>query len=222
MQILIKYPTRGRPDAFLSRLREWTAAATRQDKIAFLISYDEDDATMTPEVLEQAASIHPNMVLAKGVSKTKIEACNADLNTYLIPWDVVLLLSDDMFCRRQGWDEIIRENMTKHFPDTDGGLWFYDSAQKLINTLTCFGRAYYRRFNYLYHPSYASFFSDNEQTDVGLRDGKLAFIEHAICSHEHPSWCGGMKRDATYIRNNRYWQQDRATYARRKAEGFPF
>jgi ribosomal protein L31 len=75
--------------------------------------------------------------------------------------------------------------------------------------------------HYLYHPSYSSFFCDNEQTEVGLRDKKLVVITQSIARHCHPSWCGGMKRDATYERNNRFWRQDEANYNARKAANFP-
>ncbi len=74
---------------------------------------------------------------------------------------------------------------------------------------------------YIYHPDYSSFFCDDEQTAVGLSLNKLVFINECICTHEHPSWGGGMKVDALYQRNNKYWNQDKATYERRKAAGFP-
>lgn len=223
MKILCKYPTRGRPDAFLARLKEWIDSAVNPAQIAFLVSYDADDVTMTPEVIAQAETLHPSMICVRGNSKTKIEACNADLNEYRADWDVCLLISDDFFCRRQGWDEIIRQKMTELYPDTDGVLWFHDgSKQRYIMTLSCVGRKYYERDRFIYNPIYASFFCDNEQTQIAQMRGKIAFIEQPIASHEHPSWSnsGGMKRDATYTRNNKYWRQDEATYHRRKAAGF--
>lgn len=221
MRILLKFPTRGRPARFLQTLKEWLDAAADPSRLAILVSYDADDATMTPEVIAAAEKLHPACVCVKGNSKTKIEACNADLNEYGGDWNVCLLCSDDMWVRRRGWDDAIRQNMQKYFPDTDGALWHFDQAQRKINTLECVGRKYYERRRYLYHPTYASFFSDNESTAVGLRDKRLVFIEEGICSHEQPHWCGGMKRDATYMRNNKYWGADSANFARRQAEGFP-
>src|SRR5574343_720261 len=221
MRILCKYPTRGRPQHFLSRLREWSEQALHPDRIAFLVSYDADDATMTPDVIEQAERVHPSVVCVRGNSKTKIEACNADLADYKADWDVVLLISDDMVCRRQGWDDMIVKRMELFFPDTDGALWFWDGSQKAINTLECVGRKRWASFGYLYHPSYASFFCDNEQTEIGVRDKKLIFVDEPICTHEHPAWGGGMRPDETYKRNNRYWKKDQATFNRRKSEGFP-
>lgn len=221
MRIICKYPTRGRPAHFIARLREWVGLAHDPSRIAFLVSYDADDATMSDVVIEQAHSIHPSVICVKGNSKTKIGACNADLADYKADWEVVLLISDDMIPCRQAWDDLIRKKMGLYFPDTDGALWFWDGAQRKINTIECVGRKRYEQFGYLYHHSYSSFFSDNETTLVGLRDKKLIFIEESICHHHHPAWLGGMKRDATYERNNKYWRADEMNFAHRKLMGFP-
>lgn len=146
MKLLVKYPSRARPAAFLARLREWKQAAADPQGITWLVSYDLDDATMTPDVLESARIAVPGIILCGGNSRTKIEACNADMEKAPDDWQVVLLLSDDMWCARVGWDDMIRAKMKEHFPDTDGSLWFYDGEQKDINTLTCYGRKYYERF----------------------------------------------------------------------------
>lgn len=221
MRLLIKYPTRGRPQQFLTTLKGWLDNADDLSRIAVLVSYDVDDATMNSPILGEAIRMHSRVVTGGRYSKSKIHACNRDLSEYPGDWDVVLLISDDMWCVRKGWDTMIRENMGRHFPDTDGALWFYDGAQRKINTLECVGRARYNKFGYLYHPDYFSFWCDNETTEVGLRDGKLVFVEQSIAHHHHPSWLGGMKKDATYQRNHGYWAKDQATYERRKAAGFP-
>ncbi len=222
MKVLLKYPTRARPQQFLTTLRGWISQAVKPQDIAVLVSYDADDATMTPEVIAQAEALHPAVVCMKGKSKTKIQACNADLAEYAGDWDVVLLVSDDFFCRRIGWDDLIRDAMKGFYPDTDGCLWFHDGTkQRVICTLSCVGKAYYQRDRYLYHKSYYSFFCDNEFTDTARARGKITFIENGIATHEHPAWGGGMKPDALYARNNRYWKSDEANYHKRKAEGFP-
>lgn len=221
MRILIKFPTRGRPKQFLETLRGWLMNAADLSQIAVLVSYDSDDATMTPEIIAEAEAMHPALVAVSGISKSKIDACNRDLPEYGGHWDVVLLVSDDMWCVRQGWDVMIRERMLLHFPDTDGALWFFDGAQRQINTLECVGRKLYAQKGYLYHESYFSFFCDNETTLVGVRDKKLIFVEQSICHHQHPCWGGGMKVDSTYQRNNKHWQHDKANFARRQAAGFP-
>src|SRR6478609_9777381 len=144
MRLLVKYPTRARPQIFLTRLKEWLDAAAQPALLSVLVSYDEDDATMTPEVIAQAEAMHPSCVCHSGISTSKIHAINRDMDK-AGDWDVVIVVSDDFFCRRKGWDDVIREQMTKHFPDTDGSLWIFDGAQRLINTLPCLGRKFYER-----------------------------------------------------------------------------
>lgn len=225
MKILVKYPTRGRPQIFLERLKEWYESATNPAEIGWLVSYDANDETMTYSVTSQAQKIirEDSLHCVKGNSRSKIQACNADMNIMEDwPWDVVLLISDDMACRRVGWDDVIRAKMFELYPDTDGCLWFHDgSKQRDICTLSCIGRKYYDKFGYIYHPSFKSFFCDNEFTDVAQKAGKITFIEKGIATHEHPAWGGNMKHDATYKGNNKYWAEDQATYNHRKALGFP-
>lgn len=222
MRILLKFPTRGRPVQFIKTLKGWLDNASDPSRIAVLVSYDADDATMTPDVIAQAEAMHPALVAVKGNSKTKIEACNADINEYQIEWQIILLISDDVWCYRKGWDDILRARMTEHYPDTDGVLWNHDGTkQRSITTISCMGRTYYQRDRYLYHPTYFSFWSDNEFTDVARARGKITFFEVGIANHQHPSWLGGMRNDATYQKNHPFWHQDEANYHRRKSLGFP-
>lgn len=221
MNILLKYPTRGRPAQFLTTLSGWLKAASDPSRLSVMVNYDLDDALMTNDVLSKALDLHPECRACGGQNKTKIEACNANLDGYPHPWDVLLLLSDDMFVCHSGWDTIIEQHILRNFPGRDGALWFHDGAQTKINTLECVTRKRYEHFGYVYHPSYASVFADNENTEVGLRDGKLVFIPQPICIHEHPAWGGHMPQDDLYRRNDRYWHLDQATYERRKAQGFP-
>ena len=221
MKILAKFPTRSRPQRFLQTLKGWIENAAKPKDVTFLVSYDHDDASMTAPVLAGTQGQACEVKLYRGNSKTKIEAVNASIGE-IAGWDVLLVVSDDMFCRKNGWDEVIREKMTEHFPDTDGALWFHDGTkQRDICTLSCMGKKFYDRFGFVYHPSYASFFCDDEFTAVARGMKKLVFIEDYIASHEHPAWNGGMKQDALYMRNNRYWKTDQANYERRKAAGFP-
>ncbi len=220
MKILAKYPTRSRPHRFLQTLKEWIEAADDPKNVTFLVSYDHDDDTMTPAILAGTQGLGSEVRLYRGASKNKIEAINSNVNE-IMGWEIVIVISDDFFVRRKGWDTFVRQKMTEHFPDTDGSLWIYDGSQKKINTLPCLGWRYYQRFGFIYNPEYKSFFCDNEQTAIGLRDNKLAFIDQSIATHEHPAWAGGMKVDDLYRRNNVYWAEDQRTYERRKAAGFP-
>jgi hypothetical protein len=218
-KILCKFPTRTRPELFLKTLSEYISKASNNSFIQYLISYDSDDETMTSEVIKDAESLHKNIKLIPGTSKNKIEACNRDIEK-ADDWDILILISDDMECKVQGWDERIREDMKVNFLDTDGCLWYHDGAQSFISTLSVIGRKYFDRFNYIYHPSYKSFFCDNEYTEVATNLKKIKNIPHMIIKHQHPSWVAGLKSDALYLRNDAYWGADELNYNKRKAGGF--
>jgi hypothetical protein len=218
--ILVKYPTRSRPDLFLKTLSEYYKKASNNQNITYLISYDLDDESMTDEVIEKALSLGNNVICIPDHSKSKIHACNRDIEFITDPWDICLLISDDMFIQAEGWDEIIRNNFIENFADTDGCLWYHDGYQKVICTLSCVGRKYYDRFGYLYHPSYYSFFCDNEFTDIALREKKMIFIDQIIISHQHPNWGKGVPVDSLYTTNNKYWDADKQNYSKRLSKNF--
>jgi hypothetical protein len=217
LKLLIKYPTRQRPELFLKTLSEYISKSVDDNR--YLISYDEDDASMTKEVFEAAYKISNFIDLYPGKGVSKIEACNRDMEKAK-DWDIVLLASDDMRPVTFGWDKRIKEDMQKHFPDMDGCLWYHDGAQQSICTLSCVGRKYYDKFNYLYHPSYKSFYCDNEFTDVATAAGKIAFIPHMIIKHYHPSWVQGVPSDLLYMHNDKFWADDEANYKKRRENGF--
>lgn len=223
MKILVKYPTRQRPELFLKVLKEYIDKAADNSNITYLISYDVDDETMTSDVLATAALMHDNVMLRGGSSKSKIHACNRDIETLADwSWDIILLISDDMFVQQYGWDTTIAFDMQKYFPNTDGCLWYHDgSKQRIISTLSCMGRKYFERLGYLYHPSYKSFFCDNEYTEKAMSEGKMIFIENVIIKHEHPAWGGAVKGDDLYSRNDKAWNEDQSNYNMRKAAGYP-
>ena len=49
-RFLLKYASRGRPQLFLQRLRDIAATITT-DRYTVFVSFDEDDGTMTPDVI---------------------------------------------------------------------------------------------------------------------------------------------------------------------------
>lgn len=218
-KILCKFPTRTRPELFLKTLSEYISKASNNNFIQYLISYDSDDETMTSEVIEKAESLHKNVKLIPGLSANKIEACNRDIEK-ADDWDILILISDDMEVKANGWDERLREDMKANFSNTDGCLWYHDGAQSFISTLSVIGRKYFDRYNYIYHHSYKSFFCDNEYTEVALIQGKIKSIPHMIIKHQHPAWVSGVKSDALYLRNDAYWGADELNYHKRKARGF--
>lgn len=219
MNLLVKLPSRERParlqDAVLAMLNKAT------HRPGFLIAVDEDDRTVPYYWLNTVGAV------VEGPRVSKIEACNRGLSGHwkggalTIPdFDIVVLASDDMLCQVQGWDEIIRQDMATHFPDTDGCLWYPDGHQDRLCTLPVMGRAWFNRFGYIYHPSYKSLWADNEQHQVAEGMGKLWRSDRVLFRHMHPAW-GTAKKDALYTLNESLDRVDRINFDKRKAAGFP-
>jgi len=227
MRMVIKFPTRGRPQKFVSVLDKYINFLSGMHDVQFVISYDYDDPTMNNENMfslfnrlnsQLEGRIHPIC----GKSTGKISAINANMDKVraLNP-DVILLASDDMIPVLGGYDEIIAKNMAKHFPDTDGVLHFNDgfSGQDRLITLSILGRKYFERFGYLYYPGYKSVFCDNEFTDVARLLGRVTYIDQVIIQHQ---WVGATAPDAVHARNEspEMYAYDQPIYEERKARNF--
>ncbi len=225
MRILLKCPTRGRPVQVMTTLKKYVDLARRPDQIGIAISCDVDDTTMTPPAVQQQllglVSKFEWSALYFGGSKTKIEACNADIENVEYPWDIVVLVSDDMIPEVPGYDEIIRQQMP---PDRDCVLWFNDGHQEYhLNTLSIYGRTMYERFGHIYEPAYKSFYCDTELTDRCKSDllPKTKYISQCIIRHKHPFWTK-QPADALYHQNQRFWADDFRAYIERKKHDFDF
>ena len=220
MKLLIKFPTRGRKDKFFSTLDKYYEYCKNIDNMDFLISLDEDDNEMNNTEVLKKLSNYKNIKVVIGLSKSKIDAVNRDLNNYNKHWDVVLLASDDMIPTIKGYDDIIRDNMMFNYPDTDGILFFNDGFQgNKLNTLCILGKKYYERFNYIYHPDYKSCWSDNEFMVVGNILKRQSYIDQVIIRHEHPDWGYG-KNDFVHQKNVSDFNYDLNVYNTRKNINF--
>lgn len=223
MRILLKCPTRSRPQKVIPTLQKYVSLASRKDLIGVAVSCDQDDTSMTRSIIQQ--ELHDVLSplawhrVYYGMSKSKIEACNADMAEIDYPWDIVVLVSDDMIPQIHAWDEVIRSYMKANFPTTDGILWFNDGCQgDKLNTLSIYGRAMYESFRYLYQPDYKSFFCDTELTDLckGPLASKCRYIPYCIIRHEHPGTGFADAMDQLYAHNQKHWNDDMRTYALRK------
>lgn len=209
MKILVHFPTKGRKEQAEYTLREYMARCENPDEVTYSLACNSDEDAPDMDIVPTVANF-----------RSKIEAYNA-IPIYL-HWDILVGASDDMWCVQNGWDTIIREAMEKNFPDTDGCLWFHDgSSQTDICTLPIMGREYYERTGYLYHPSYRSFWSDNEQTEVAYDAHKLYKDPRCLFKHQHPVWGGVMPIDRTYSEKSRDFQRDKRNFFYRKRKGFP-
>lgn len=223
MRILLKCPTRSRPTQFLRVLNHYITLANRPDLLGVCISCDQDDPSMLEaSVQHQIKNITHKVAWSEiyyGNSTNKIEAVNADISNVSWPWEIVVIVSDDMVPQVRGYDDVLRSHMIANFADTDGILWVNDGTQgNNLNTISIMGRKMYDSFGYLYHPSYKSLFCDTEFTDLckGQLASKCTYIPYMLIRHEHPGTGFPQRNDALYTRNNGFWYQDLMTYISRK------
>lgn len=220
-KLLIKFPTRGRPEKFFKVLDVYINKARDLDKIAFLISMDTDDSSMNNSLIQKKFEEYNKRVKILyfyGNSQTKMQAINADMEK-VSGWDIVLLASDDMVPVVDHYDYIIRKDMNDHFRDMDGVLWYSDGGQNNINTLCIFGKRYYDRFGYIYNPEYISLWCDNEFTDISIQLNRVYKSDQVIIEHQHPVY-QKTEYDELYIRNESYFHIDQKTYEKRKNKNF--
>jgi hypothetical protein len=204
----------------LRTLATYIRLANNPSQLGVAISCDTNDDTMkdTTELQRILAPCGWNRIFYSP-NKTKIEACNANMDEIDWDWDIVVLVSDDMVPQIRGYDDVIRNHMMAKFPDRNGILWFNDGCQEdKLNTLCVFGRTFYQNQGFMYHPEYKSLFCDTELTDKCRAEYKdiCSYIPYCIIRHEHPGTGFAQNMDRLYEVNQRYWNEDMYTYIRRK------
>ncbi len=221
-KLIIKFPTRNRPEKFKSVFTKYLTFLSGRHDVRFIISMDRDDLTMNNSEMHEWLATRARNVDMKwvyGNSKSKIEACNADLENEI--GDVLLLASDDMVPITMGYDKIIFTVFQQVFPSFDGAIKFWDGLRPKedpLMTLSVMGFGLYKRFGYIYNPEYQSLYCDNEQTEVFYRIGKLRRCDVCIIQHQWTKepW------DELHARNENpnMYSVDLEVFKRRKARGF--
>lgn len=205
MKILFKYPIRAsfngeiiqsRIDKFFDTLDKYYEYIENKTDYFFLISCDTEDIGMNNLTIRKRFENYKNLYVRFDDNKSKIEACNAGVTDFVENegCDIIMLISDDMIPQVVGFDNIIRDDMYRLFPDTDGCLWYSDGFQRdRLCTLSIIGVKYYNRFNYIYHSSYFSVWSDYEFQVVAQSMGKIQYNPKCLIRHEHKDFtmlCG--------------------------------
>jgi len=218
LKLLIKFPTRNRPEKFFKMLDKYYLYL-RDINFEFVVSCDIDDSTMNNDNAKSKLDSYPNLKYYFGKNKSKVEAINADIDDST-EFDILLLASDDMEPITPGYDVIIKNKMIEYFPDTDGVLWFNDGFQQdNLNTLVIIGKKYYKRFGYVYHPAYRSLYCDTEFTIVSRRLNKVKYFDTVLIKHIQYSIIKE-EPDELYIRNDGLESIDRAILNERIQNNF--
>ena len=214
-KILIKFPSRGRPERFKSSFEKYLNFLSGNYGFYFVFSFDENDLTMNNnDMISYLEKYNHISEYHFGKNTNKVEAINANMENKT--FDILILASDDMIPVVKNYDEVIVSNFQKSGFDYDCMLHFHNI--KFCNELdiNCvMGYDYYKRFNYIYHPSYKSIFADNEYTEVSKILGKNVFI-HGVEPFYH-DWRGG---DETEIKNFKYNREDWEVWENRKKNNY--
>lgn len=216
--ILIKFPSRNRADKFNHAINKYIEYSETKN-ICFSFSIDEDDYDYE-KYLNIINKIKHKSVTHVSNGNTKIEAVNRGVCDDVIRFNpsVILLASDDMIPIRKRYDKIILDKFKNDYSKV---LWFHDGTQRRLNTLSIIGIEYFKMFNYIYHPSYKSLWCDNEFHDIALSLRKMNDVPYeCIIEHRHPSHMTGICTDALYNKNEKFWNEDKLNYLKRKANGF--
>lgn len=213
LKLLIKFPTRNRPDKFFNVLDRYYHLL-RGGNYEFVISCDIDDKSMNNNTVISRLKSYENLEYYFDNNKSKIEAVNNNIKDK--NFDVLLLASDDMLPVVEGYDVFIRDVYSNYKEgSTDFVLWLNDGFQgKNLNTLSIMGKQFYDRFNYIYHPDYKSLFCDTEFTHVITQTGKFVYMDKVLIKHIQYSIINE-EPDSLYITNNKYYEQDLETFQRR-------
>jgi len=205
----------------MENMTNYIGSLSKKHEYEFLISADTDDPDMyCPGVSAFLESLSVPAKIFYGPNTNKIQAINADMQ-HASPFDILFVVSDDMHPVVLGFDDIIARDMVYHFPDIDGALHYNDGlcGKDVTCTLSIMGVNLYNRFGYIYHPSYRSFYCDNEYTDQIRKWKKHVYIPRVIVKHNYTGFAH--LADAVYRMNSKKGIPDAATYAARKAQGFP-
>jgi len=232
--ILVQFPTLGRPKKFLECFRLYVEKLSGYHQVVFNIICDDADLTMQDDHVraeiakiiwdaQQRLKVKPFYDIFFDAGTTKISAINSHIN--IDNYDIVICASDDMIPYVDNWDDRIAKDMQRYYPDTDGCLSYSDGRDigNLI-TFSILGKRLYQRFGYIYHPDYVGLYCDNEFTDEVNKLGKVTYLEDTLFGHEHYAEEGNRNSgdlDFAAKKTLRYSGRDGTIYEKRKSLGFP-
>lgn len=216
-------PSRSREKSFFDTLNNIIENSIN-DNYEIICTLDLDDIIMCNDSVKEKLESYKKVTTYWGTSKDKVDAINKNCDKIPVDTDIVILISDDQKFIVKGFDEIIRMEMIKWFPDMDGVLHFQDNtpARDKLITMNIMSYNYFKRFDYLYNPEYKNVYVDNCFTETAKRLGKYKLIpNHKIYIHNHAIW-GTAPMDDLYKRNEEpiSYQKDKDTYFRHLANNF--
>jgi hypothetical protein len=220
VDLLIKIPTRERPEKFFEVLDLYYSLLSGKHNVAFLISCDLDDISMNNQDVIIKFKKYKNLNFYYDYSKSKIHAYNRDIEK-IKSFNILLLASDDMIPISQDYDDKIINFFNNVIGNYDAVIKFNELSNNYseLNTIPIIGHLYYKRFGYAYHPEYKSFFCDLEFTAISKILNKEYFFNESIIIHHNPIIMG-VEGDNLYEKNSKFFDIDKINFLKRYKNKF--
>lgn len=211
--LLIKIPTRSRPEKFFRVLDTYYSLLSNKICFRVLIVCDADDPSMNNPVVIERLKSYPNLSLIFSNHRGKIYAYNAGLNN--IEFDILLLASDELEPLIKDFDCIIADRMQKAWPNFDGVLHFCsnDNSKYEVNSVPVIGKNWFKLFGYAFNDAYKSCFAHTE----------LTLISRILCKeyYEHLKMFSYTFCDDDLCKKNQdFWNHDKDVFAQRQQTFF--
>lgn len=216
MTISLIHPSRSRPDKSYNNSRNWWLKSGGVD-VEIIVSIDTSDSGYYTKYFQFYNSARLGMIIQND-NKSVVEATNRAAKE--AKGDILIYLSDDFDCP-ENWGPLV----LKEFEGVEGPclLKVDDCLQPFhapVLTIPIMNRALYERLGYFWHPEYKSMFVDTDLFEVCKKNSWIKNAPHLKFPHNHVS-VGKAQDDETYRRSAANWDQGKAVFARRKAQGFP-
>jgi hypothetical protein len=210
MKISLVHPSRGRPDKSFNNAQTWLKEAGAPCELVVSLDHDDPKLSEYKSLYGGTVLVNPNRSVVDATNRAAVASRG----------DILLYLSDDFECYPDWGQDVIMEFQKYKGPTlikVDDCLQPFGVA---VLTIPIMNRALYERLGYFWHPAYKSMFVDEDLYWTCKNNGWLKKAPHLKFPHNHVS-VGKADNDETYKRSAANWDQGKATFARRKAAGFP-
>lgn len=206
--ISLIHPSRSRPEKAYDTASKWRNTAGCD--IEYILSLDESDPLLSKYWVATTTLINDNKSVVEATNHAAKEASG----------DILIYVSDD-FEPFPNWGPVV----LKEFANENRPLLVKvdDCLQKFdvpVLTIPIMNRALYEKLGYFWHPEYKSMFCDEDLYWTARKLGAIKTAEHIKFEHKHVS-VGKSQDDETYRRSASNWDQGKATFKQRQANGFP-
>lgn len=213
--ITLIHPSRGRAQKAKDTYHHWMSKASGKIQIQHILSLDYSDPSINDYIALQVSSgmmVNENTCVVEATNHGAKKATG----------DILIYLSDDFKCP-DNWDELILDAFGDKLLTEPALVKVDDCLQGFdicVLTIPIMNRKLYEKLGYFWYPGYKSMFVDEDLFWTTKNNNWMILAPELKFPHEHV--CNGKaENDETYQRSAANWDQGKALFAQRSAEGFP-